>query len=119
MTTTSSDVADEEPVFFTQADNNDESKEQTFELNEQSRQNTRQCVANEEPSSLKTSVKDSTKIDGNTTSFSINGIKANERRGVEKDIHLVLKNLRLKILGQRDDEVLMVTDSLYKNYKTA
>ena len=111
MTTSSSDVADEEPFFFTQADNNDESKEQTFELNEQSRQNARQCVAKEEPSSLKTSVKDSTKIDGNTTSFSINGIKANERRRVERVIHLVFKKMRLKILGQRDDEVFVVIDS--------
>ena len=55
--TSSSDVADEEQFFFTQADKNDESEEQTFERKEQSRQNAKQCPANEEPSSLKTSVK--------------------------------------------------------------
>ena len=35
VTTSSSDVADEDQSFFTQADNNDESEEQTFERKEQ------------------------------------------------------------------------------------
>ena len=68
MTTSSSDVADEEQFSLTQADNIDESEEQTFERNEQSRQNAKQWVANEELSSLKTSAKNITKIDGKTTS---------------------------------------------------
>ena len=71
------DVADEEKFFFTQANNNDESEEQTLERKEQSRQNAKQWVADEEPSSLKAGVKDFAKIDGNTTSYSMNGIKAN------------------------------------------
>ena len=29
----------------------------------------------------------------------------------------MLKNMKLKILGQPHDEVLMMTDSRYKNYK--
>ena len=37
VTTSSSDVADEEQIFFTQADNNDESEENTIERKEQSR----------------------------------------------------------------------------------
>ena len=37
VTTYSSDIADEEQVFSTQADNNDESEEQTLERKEQSR----------------------------------------------------------------------------------
>ena len=73
--------------------------------------------SNEEPSSSKTSVKEFTKIDGNTTSYSMNGIKAIARIQKEKDVNLELNNMKLKILGQPHDEVLMVTDSRYENYK--
>ena len=62
-------------------------------------------------------MKEFTKIDGNTTSHSMNGIKATARIRVEQDVDLVLKNLKLKILGQPFDEVLIMTDSRYKNYK--
>ena len=117
VTTSSSDVADEEQVFFTQTDNDNEPEEQTLEREEQSRKNAKQWAANEESPALKTSVKEFTKIDGNTTSYSINGIKANARTRVEQDVDLVLKNMKLKILGQPYDEVLIVTDSRYKNYK--
>ena len=41
VTTSSSDVADEE-FFITQSDNNDESEEQTLERKERSRQNAKQ-----------------------------------------------------------------------------
>ena len=47
----------------------------------------------------------------------MNGIEANARIQVEQDVDLVLKNMKLKILGQPYDEVLMMTDSRYKNYK--
>ena len=117
VTTSSSDVADEEQVFFTQTDNDKESEEQTLERKEQSRQNSKHWALNEESAALKTSVKEFTKIDGNTTSYSINGIKANARIRVEQDADLVLKNMKLKILGQPYDQVLIVTDSRYKNYK--
>ena len=117
VTTSSSDVADEEQIFFTSADDATESEEQTLERKEQSRQNAKQWAANEELLALKTSVKEFTKIDGNTTSYSMNGIKANARIRVEQDVDLVLKNLKLKILGQPFDEVLLMTDSRYKNYK--
>ena len=113
--TTSSDVADEEKVFFTYADDNTESEEQTPERKEQSRQNAKQWAANEESPVLKTSVKEFTKIDGNTTSHSMNGSKAKARIRVEQDVDLVLKNIKLKIVGQPHDEVLMMTDSRYKN----
>ena len=117
VTTSSSDVADEEQIFFTSADDVKESEEQTLERKEQSRQNAKQWAANEELLALKTSVKEFTKIGGNTTSYSINGIKATARIRVEQDVDLVLKNLKLKILGQPFDEVLIMTDSRYKNYK--
>ena len=117
VTTSSSDVADEEQVFFTHADDTNESKEQTLERKEGLRQNAKQWAANEESPILKTSVKQFTKIDGNTKSYSMNGIKANARIRVEQDVDLVLKNMKLKILGPPYDEVIMITDSRYKNYK--
>ena len=97
MTTTSSDVADVEQFFCTQADDENESKEQTLERKPQSRQIAKQWVANQEPSSLKTSVKEFTKIDGNTTSYSMNAIKANALIRVEQGVDIVLKNMELKI----------------------
>ena len=117
VTTSSSDVADEEQFFSTHADDSNESEEQTLERKEQSKRNAKQWAANEESTALKTSVKEFTKIDGNTTSYSMNEIKANARIRVEQDVDLVLKNMKLKILGQPYDEVLIVTDSRYKNYK--
>ena len=117
MTTSSSDVAEKEQFFFTQAHNPNESEEQTFERKEQSRQHAKHWAANEESPALKTSVKEFTKIDGNTTLYSMIGIKATARIRVEQDVDLVLKNLKLKILGQPFDEVLIMTDSRYKNYK--
>ena len=117
VTTSSSDVADEEQNFLTQADNNKESEEQTLERKEQSKQNAKQWAVNKESPALKTSAKEFTKIDGNTTSYSMNGIKANARTRVGQDIDLVLKNLKMKIPRQPQDEVLMMTDSGYKNYK--
>ena len=56
-------------------------------------------------------------IDGNTTSYSMNAIKANARIPVEQDVDIVLKNKKLEILGQAYNEVLMIRDSRYKNYK--
>ena len=76
-----------------------------------------QWAANEESTVLRTSVIQFTKIDGNTTLYSMNGTKANARIRVEQDVDLVLKNKKLKILGQLHDEVLMMTDSRYKNYQ--
>ena len=101
MTTSSSDVADEEQFFFTHADDINESEEQTLERKERPRQNAKQWAVNEESPVLKTSVREFTKIDGNTTSHSMNGIEANARIRVEQDVDLVLKNMKLKVLGNR------------------
>ena len=66
---------------------------------------------------MKPSLKEFTKIDGNTTSYSINGIKASARIRVDQDADIVLKNLKLKILGQPHDDVLLATDRRFKHYK--
>ena len=47
----------------------------------------------------------------------MNGIKANAWIRVEQDADLVLKNLKLKILGQPHDDVLLTTDSRFKHFK--
>ena len=117
MTSSSSDVADGEQLFFTHAHDGKESEAKTLERKEQPRQNAKQWAANEESPALKTSVKEFTKIDGNTTSYSMNGIEANAKIRVEQDVDLVLKNMKLEILGQPYDEVLIMTDSRHKNYK--
>ena len=117
VTTSSSDVADEEHVFFTQKDGHDETEEQILQRKEQSGEKAAEWVVNQEASSMKPSVKEFTKVDGNTTSYSLHGIKANAPIRVEKDADLVLMNLKLKILGQPHDEVLMTTDRRFKHYE--
>ena len=66
---------------------------------------------------MKPSIKEFTKIDGNTTSYFLHGIKANARIRVEQDSNLVLKNVKLKILGQPHDDVLLTTDRRFQHYK--
>ena len=119
LTTSSSDVADEEQIFFAHADDGKESEEQTLERKEQLRQNANQWAANQQSPASKTSVKEFTKIEGDTTSYSMNGIKANARIRVEQDVDLHLKNMKFKVLGQPYVEVLIMTDSRYKNYKAS
>ena len=66
---------------------------------------------------MKPSIKENTKIDGNAMSYSIHGIKANARIRVEQDADLALKNLKLKILGKPNDEVLLTTDKRFRHHK--
>ena len=117
VTTSSSDVADEEQFFFTHSDDHDETEEQILQRKEQSREKAAEWVINQEPSSMKPSIKEFTKIDGNTTAYSLHGIKANARTRVKQDADLILKNLKLKILGQPYDDVLLTTDRRFTHYK--
>ena len=66
---------------------------------------------------MKPSIKEFNKINGNTTSYSIHGIKANAGIRVEQDVDLVLKNLKRKILGQPHDDLLLTADRRFKHYK--
>ena len=68
-------------------------------------------AADKEPSKSTTSVKEITKVDGNATSYSMNGIRAIARIRVEQDVDLVLKNPKLKMLGQPYDELLLTTNN--------
>ena len=116
VSTSFSDVADEQ-FFFTQPDSQDETEEQILQRKEQSHKKAAEWLVNQEQSSTKPSIKEFTKIDANTTSYSINGIKASAQIRIEQDADLVLKNLKLKILGQPHDEVLLTTDRRFKHYK--
>ena len=115
--TSSSDVADEEQFFFTHTDDQHETEEQILQKKEQSRQKAVEWVANQEPSSMKPSIKEFIKIDGNTTAYSLHGIKANAKIRVEQDADLVLKNLKLRILGQPHNDALLTADRRFKHYK--
>ena len=115
VTKSSSDVADEEEFFFTQADGEDETEEQILQRKEQLRKKATGWVANQELSSMKPSLREFTKIDGNTTSYSFNGIKANARIRIKQDADLVLMNLKLKIFGQTHDNVILTTDTKFKH----
>ena len=117
VSTSSSDVADEEQFFFTQTFHQDETEKQTLQRKKQSQKRAAEWVVNQKPSSLKPSIKEFTKINGNTMSYSINGNKAGARIRVEQDADQVLKNLKLKILGQPHDDVLLTTDRRFKHYK--
>ena len=117
ITTSSSDVADEEQFFFTQPDDQDETEKQILQRKEQSREKAAEWVVNQEPSSLQPSIKEFTKINGNTTAYSLHRIKANARIRVKQDADLVLKNRKLKKLGQPHDDGLLTTDSRFKHYK--
>ena len=117
VSTSSSDVSDEEPFFFTQTDSQDETEEQILQRKEQSPKKAAEWVVNQEPPSMKPSIKEFTKIDGNTTSYSINGIKATARIRVKQDADLVLNNLKLKLLSQLHDDVPLATDRRFKHYK--
>ena len=117
VSTSSSDVAGGEQFFFTQTDSQEETEEQILQVKEQSQKKAADWVVNQELSSMKPSIKEFTTIDGNTTSYSINGIKASARIRVEQDADLVLKNLKLKKLGQPHDDVLLATDRRFKHYR--
>ena len=117
VTTSSSDVTDKEQFFFTQTDDQDQTEEQILQRKEQSLEKAAEWLVNQEPSSMKPSIKEFTKIDRNTTSYCLHGIKANARIQVEQDADLVLKNMKLKTLGQPHDDDLLTTDGRYKHYK--
>ena len=117
MKTSSSDVADEEQFFFTQVDGQHETEEQILQTKKQSQKKATEWVVNQEPSSMEPSIQKFTKIDGNTTSYSINGIQANAQMGVAQNADLVLKNLKLEIFGQPQDNVPLTTDRRFKHYK--
>ena len=66
---------------------------------------------------MKTSVNEFTKIDGNTTSFLMNGIESKAQIGIKQNVDPVLMKSKLKTDVQPDDEVLLTTERQDKHYK--
>ena len=95
----------------------DETEEQIFHQKKHFRKKATELVANEETSSMQPSIKEFTRIDGNNTSSSLIGIKANAWIRVEQDADSSLKNLKLKKLSQPHDDVLLTKDRQLKHYK--
>ena len=117
VTTSSSDVADEEQFFFTQSKEEDETEEQILQRKQNSRKRATERLLNQEPFSIKPSIEDFAKMGENTTSYCIKGIKAKARIRVQQDTDLVLKNQKVKVLGQPHDDALLTTDRRFKHYK--
>ena len=65
-----------------------------------SRKAVKEWVANDEPSSMRICIKEVTKVDGSTKTYSMNGIKANARITVEQDVDLAVKNYKPTNLSQ-------------------
>ena len=114
VTASSSDVADEEQFFLAQTNDEGQTEEQTLERREQYRQIATELVGNEELSLLKLNLKELMTIDGNSTLYTINVTKAKARIRMKQDVILVLKILKLEILGQPHDEVLLTKHSHFK-----
>ena len=117
VTTSTSDVADEKQFICTKQMIKMKLKHRSYKEKKQSRKKAAVWVVNQEQPSMKPSIKEFTKIDGNTTSYSLHGIKANARIRVEQDADIVLKNPKIKLIGQPYDDVLLTTDSRFKHYK--
>ena len=100
VTTSSSDVSDEEQFFFTQPDSEDETAKQTLETKEKSWEKAMEWVAHEEPFSMKPNIKEFINIDGNITSYSINGIKANARITSKTRCHSSLEKFQTQSIWQ-------------------
>ena len=118
VSTSSSDVADEDEFSCTQTDGQGETEEQILQRKEQSQKKAAEWVVNQESSSMKPRIKEFTKIDGNKTSYSIHGIKAKARIRVKQDAGLAIKNLKLRTFGKLHDDVLLTTDRRFKQYKS-
>ena len=75
-------------------------------------------VVNQEPSSKRLNIQEFTKIDGNTTSYSINAIKANAQIRVEQEADLVLIFLKMGCYsGDSTDKLVAssTTNLLYQS----
>ena len=92
-TTFSSEVGDEEPTFFRHAGCGKKTGVETFEQKDQSRKKANEWVTNEQPSSRKPIIKEFAQVNGNTTSYSMNGIKAKAQIRVEKHVDPGLQKL--------------------------
>ena len=89
----STDVADEEQLFFL-PDETIETEEETFKQKEQARQNAR----DEETTTIKLAIKETTTIPKNKASYTFGAKKEDARIRVEQDLNLVFKAIKKELI---------------------
>ena len=101
----STDVADEEQLFFLPGETI-ETEEEILLQKEQARQNAR----DEETPKIKLSIKETTPIPINKASYTFGAIKEDARIRVEQDSDLVFKTIKRKLICEEYDKHLLQTD---------
>ena len=101
----STDVADEEQLFFL-PEETIETEEEILLQKEQARQNAR----DEETTKIKLSIKETTPIPINKASYTFGAIKEDARIRVEQDTDLVFKAIKRKLICEEYDKHLLQTD---------
>ena len=105
----STDVADEEQIFFL-PDETIETEEEIFLQKEQARQNAR----DEETTKIKLAIKETTPIPINKASYIFGAIKEDARIRVEQDSNQVFKAIKKKLICEEYDKHLLQTDPTAK-----
>ena len=119
VTTSSSDVADEKQILFTQADKNDKSEEQILERKEQYTQNECEAMGSKWRTTIFENKCERIHKDRRKHYVVIHEYNQSKCPYTNRArCQSCAENIKMKILGQPHDEVLMVTDSRYKIYKT-
>ena len=105
----STDVADEEQLFFL-PDETIETEEEILLQKEQARQNAR----DEETTKIKLAIKETTPIPINKASYTFGAIKEDARIRVEQDSNLTFKAIKRKQICEEYDKHLLQTDPTAK-----
>ena len=105
----STDVADEEQLFFL-SDETIETEEEILLQKEQARQNAR----DEETTKIKIAIKETTPIPINKASYTFGAIKEDARIRVEQDSNLVFKAIKKNMICEEYDKHLLQTDPTAK-----
>ena len=109
MNLQSTDVADEEQLFFL-PDETIETEEEILLQKEQARHNARE----EETTKIKLAIKETTPIPINNASCTFGAIKEDARIKVEQDSNLVFKAIKKKLICEEYDKHLLQTDPTAK-----
>ena len=105
----STDVADEEQLFFLPGETI-ETEEEILLQKEQARQN----ACDKETTKRKLAIKETTPIPMNKASYTVGVIKEEARIRVEQDSNLVFKAMKRKLICEDFDEHLLQTDPTAK-----
>ena len=109
MNLQSTDVADEEQLFFL-PDETIKTEEEILLQKEQARQNAR----DEETTKIKLAIKETTPIPINKASYTFGAIKEDAGIRVEHDSNIIFKAIKRKLIGEEYDKHLLQTDSTAK-----